>query len=221
LIAIGAALFPTSTAPPPEKQVVAQVALLHAPRPTPLPPTPTPPPPPKPKIVAKRTIVPRKIQPAKAAHVSRVKIAATHPPELSQKSTTPTVQTGSLGTGGTGTGQSGTGTGSGGAPPADEPCGEVDFVVDGNPRYDPATQFYIYDNVSISVRLPDGSHQQIALDYPWRYKDEAGDPFQHTDQLILFEFPPVALRAAEPPLVQYVMTHSTPEGFTKLNRCPP
>jgi hypothetical protein len=220
IAAIGALLFPGGAPRPSAPHVVVQVALVTAATPTPAPPTPTPPPPPVHKVALKSVVIPKKIQPAKSAHVSHVKIAAVLPPVLSQKSNTPTIARGSLGTGGTGTGQNGVGNGSGGAAPAAAPCGVVEFIADGSVYYDRQTQYYVYDDISMSVQFPDGSHQQLALDYPWRYKDEAGDPFAHVDQPMLFEFPPVAMRAMEPPLVQYVMAHTTPEGFTSLEPCP-
>jgi len=217
LIEIGAALFPGSRPAPHEVQVTARIALIAHVSPTP--PPRTPPPPPRPKVIAKRRIVPHKIAPARSSRVSPIKRVAARPVELSQKAKS--AAAGSVGNGGAGTGESGIGTGTGGAAPADEPCGEVDFIEDsGTPRYDAATGFYIYDDIALSVHYPDGSHQQVDLDYPWRYKDEAGDPFQHPDQPVLFEFPPPALRAAEPAPVQYVMAHTSRGGFTTLAPCP-
>lgn len=225
IVAVAALLVPGNAPPPPEQQTVARVLLVH-PAPTSHPTaTPTPPPPIVHRVAQRTVVVVPKVRVAAAAPVARVKIAATHPPELSHVTSAPPVaQTGSRGTGGTGNGQTGTQAVGGDALPAGQrPCGEVSFSVNGAVRYDRATQFYIYDNVSVLLRFPDGSHQSVPLDYPWRYKDEAGDPFAHDEAggpPTLFEFPPPALRAGEPPVVQYVMAHTSPEGFTLLESCP-
>ena len=119
------------------------------------------------------------------------------------------------GTNGTGTGSNGNGSGSQAAA-----CGEVDFSVTGIPRYDRASGFYVYDRVKLIVHMSDGTQQELPLDYPWRYKSEAGDPFLHSNVPTFFEFPPENMRANEPPIVQYVMKHTNSYGGTTLNNCP-
>ena len=131
------------------------------------------------------------------------------------------VGAGSLGNGGqgTGAGNSGEGTGAGEAP-----CGSVYFQpVEQKPaRFDKDSGFFIYDKIRMEVHMSDGSVQEVVLDYPWRYKSEAVDPFpeSHGNVPMLFQLPPKEIRDAEPPLVQYVMKHSRVGGFTELNDCP-
>lgn len=119
---------------------------------------------------------------------------------------------------GPGTGVSGAGQGGGQA--AQQPCGAVDF--DSAPVFarDPQTGLYVYNNIKMSVHLPDGTTQSIQLNWPWHYKDPNMDPFKHADAPLWLQFPPKAIRAQEPPLVQYVMAHTTPEGSTELGDCP-
>lgn len=125
-------------------------------------------------------------------------------------------------TGGTnGTGTSGNGNGTGGLPAAQQPCGYVDFVPDGSPDIDQATG-RIWQQVQIVVHFPDGSAQTLQLDYPWYYPARAVDPFfpENANLPATFQFPPPDQRAQEPPLVQYVMAHTTPHGYTLLRNCP-
>ena len=121
---------------------------------------------------------------------------------------------GSLGTGGTGTGAGDQGNGSGGV------CGAVDFAAPGG-SYDASTGLTIYDNVGMTVHYADGHAESVTLDYPWHYRNEAMDPFKHPsgEVPLLFQFPPKAMRANEPPLVQYVMAHTDVMGTTTLNDC--
>ena len=77
----------------------------------------------------------------------------------------------------------------------------------------------------MSVHFADGSMQALLLDYPWYYPTEAANPW--SDQNLRdpnfptrFQPPPGERRAAEPPLVQYVIEHSTPDGMTVLRECP-
>ena len=127
---------------------------------------------------------------------------------------------GSLGTGGTGSGAAATGSGSG-ASAGVTPCGYVNIIALQRERVDG----YVRVRVEISVRLSDGSARIARLDYPFLYPNDVGDPFspQHLNDPnypVTFQTPPPELRATEPPLVQYVIAHSTPEGFTVLKPCP-
>lgn len=127
---------------------------------------------------------------------------------------------GSLGTGGTGSGAAATGSGSG-ASAGVIPCGYVNIIALQRERVGE----YVRVHVEISVRLSDGSAQVARLDYPFLYPNDIGDPFspEHLNDPnypVTFQTPPPELRATEPPLVQYVIAHSTPEGFTVLKPCP-
>lgn len=134
-------------------------------------------------------------------------------------STTAKPLTGSVGTGGQGAGESGAGQGTGGAPAAQEPCGAVYFSPTGKPRIDPATG-RVWEYVAVMVNFPDGSQQSVDLDYPFYYPSEAQDPFIHENLDATFQFPPASEAASEPPLIQYVMKHTTAEGYTLLRDCP-
>ncbi len=206
-------------------------------------PTPKPRPTPKPivhtKVVAQTQVQPRIVKPAAPAehHVVRRVASArprvhthfhkkpvTHVPTGGQGQGTSTVAkavTGGVGPGGPGTGQSGTGQGTGGAPAAHEPCGYVDFAPNDNPTTDPRTG-RVWEYVSIIVHFPDGSEQSLNLDYPFYYKSEAEDPFikGHDNIPATFQFPPPKQESSEPPLVQYVVQHTTSDGYTLLHECP-
>lgn len=129
---------------------------------------------------------------------------------------------------GTGPSKSGAGTGkgpgAGGAASADEPCGFVTFSNPHGSHYDPSTHGFWVD-IRIAVHFSDGSSQSMMLDYPWYYSTEAANPW--SDQNLKdpsfptrFQVPPPSKLAAEPPLVQYVIAHSTPDGMTLLHDCP-
>ena len=77
----------------------------------------------------------------------------------------------------------------------------------------------------MSVHYADGSSQSVMLDYPWYYPSEAANPW--SDQNLKdprfptrFQTPPPNKVGSEPPLVQYVVAHSTPNGMTLLRDCP-
>ena len=126
--------------------------------------------------------------------------------------------TGGVGPGGSGSGESGTGTGTGGAPAAHEPCGYVDFVPYDVPTIDSSGRRS--EHISLVVHFPDGSSQSIDLDYPFTYASSTVDPFVPANKNLpaLFQFPPSG--ASVSPLVQYVMEHTTADGYTKLKACP-
>ncbi len=204
--------------------------------------TPTPKPTPKPivhaKVVAQTNVQPHKISPAAPAEKQPVKRVSSARPLIRTKHHSKPVQhvpmgghgagtskvakaeTGSVGTGGTGTGESGSGQGSGGAPAAHEPCGEVDFAPNDNPKTDRTGRIWEY--VALIVHFPDGSQQSVDLDYPFFYNSEAEDPFLkgHDNIPATFQFPPPNQAANEPPLVQYVIQHTTADGYTLLHDCP-
>jgi hypothetical protein len=140
-------------------------------------------------------------------------------------STTAKAETGSIGPGGAGTGESGSGQGTGGAPPAHEPCGYVDFIATGNPVHDNATG-RVWEYIQMIVHFPDGSEQSVDLDYPWYYTSDETDPWSEYNEKrnpnapVPFQFPPPNQRGNEPPLVQYVIQHTTQQGLTLLRECP-
>ncbi len=125
--------------------------------------------------------------------------------------------TGGVGTGGTGSGESGQGTGTGGAPAAHEPCGYVDFVPYDTPTLD--SSGHRWEHISLVVHFPDSTSQSIDLDYPFYYASSTADPFVPSNKSLpaLFQFPPAG--ASVPQLVQYVMDHTTADGYTKLKNC--
>lgn len=129
--------------------------------------------------------------------------------------------TGGTANGGTGSGTSGTGNGTGGLPAAQQPCGYVDFVPQGTPQIDQSTG-RVWERVQIVVHFPDGSSQAVPLDYPWYYASRSDDPFFPENRSVpaTFQFPPPDQRSAEPPVVQYVMQHTTADGYTLLRNCP-
>jgi hypothetical protein len=122
---------------------------------------------------------------------------------------------------GTGAGMQGSGTA---AASGDEPCGFVEFSDPHGSQFDRHTGGFWVD-IRMSVHFADGSSQSVLLDYPWYYPNEAANPW--SDQNLRdpnfptrFQTPPPNKRDEESPLVQYVMTHSTPEGLTLLRDCP-
>lgn len=134
-------------------------------------------------------------------------------------SKTATANTGGLGPGGTGTGESGTGSGTGGAPAAHEPCGFVDFIPYDAPTVDSSTG-RIAEHITMTVHFPDGTTQSVDLDWPFTYASSAVDPFRIvTAKEATFQFPPGG-GSNEPQLVQYVMQHTSTDGYTKLKECP-
>lgn len=227
----------TLQTPPIEKVTIAKLTRIEH-RATPKP-KPTPKPIVHTKVIAHTQVQPHKVSPAAPAEKQPVKRVSSARPVVRTKhhskpvehvpmgghgaGTSKTAQaiTGSIGTGGTGTGESGEGAGSGGAAAAHEPCGEVDFAPSGNPTTDTRTG-RIWEYVALIVHFPDGSEQSLDLDYPFYYPSEAADPFikGHEDVPATFQFPPANQAGSEPPLVQYVIKHTTPDGYTTLHDCP-
>lgn len=203
---------------------------------------PTPKPTPKPvvhaKTIAQTNVQPHKISPAAPAEKQPIKRVSSARPIVRTKFHSRPVRhvpvgghgagtnkkanalAGSVGTGGTGTGESGTGQGSGGAPAAHEPCGEVDFSPNGNATTDKTGRVWEY--VALIVHFPDGSEQNVDLDYPFYYPSEDQDPFikGHDTIPATFQFPPPNQAPNEPALVQYVIQHTSADGYTLLHDCP-
>lgn len=233
----------TLQSPPVERITVAKlIRIEHRVKPTPKP-RPTPKPTPVPivhaKLVAETHVTPRVVNRGAPSQHQKIRRVASARPLVRTKyhskpvehipmggegqgtSTTAKPVTGGVGPGGAGTGESGTGQGTGGAPAAHEPCGYVDFSPNDNPRVDPRTG-RVWEYVAVIVHFPDGSEQSLNLDYPFYYPSQAADPFiqGHDNIPATFQFPPASEAASEPPLVQYVMSHTTPDGFTLLKECP-
>ncbi|MDQ2662407.1 MAG: hypothetical protein M3Y18_00045 [Candidatus Eremiobacteraeota bacterium] len=127
--------------------------------------------------------------------------------------------TGGAGTGGSGSGTGGSGNGIGGAPAASEPCGYVELIPAGGESTDP--QGRVTQTISVSVHFPDQTNESVPLDYPFIYPTTEANPFRQGSTLpATFQFPPANLRYNEPSLVQYVMRHTTADGYTRLKKCP-
>ena len=227
---------------PVERVTIAKLVRIEhraMPKPTP---RPTPKPTPKPvvhtKAIAETHVRPQVVNPGRPSQHQRIhRVASAAPLVRTRHHSKPAAKhvvmggqgvgtstkakplTGGVGPGGTGTGESGSGQGTGGAPPAQEPCGAVYFSPTGKPRLDPATG-RVWEYVSVMVNFPDGSQQSVDLDYPFYYPSEGQDPFIHENLDATFQFPPPAQAASEPPLIQYVMKHTTPDGYTLLRDCP-
>ncbi len=123
-----------------------------------------------------------------------------------------------------------TGTGAGGESPAngaasgEQPCGFVTFSDPHGSHFDAQTRGFWVD-IRMSVHFADGSSQSVILDYPWYYASEAANPWSDANLRdpsfpTRFQTPPPSKVGGEPPLVQYVVAHSTPDGMTLLRDCP-
>lgn len=233
-------MFPWHTTSIPEATVetvtIAKLTRIER-RPTPRP-SPTPKPVVHTKIIAETHVRPTLVNPGTPSehqHIRRV--ASARPLVRTRFHSKPTVhvpmgghgvgtskvakaETGGVGPGGNGTGESGNGNGTGGAPQAQEPCGAVYFEPTGQPTIDQSTG-QIWERVSAIVHFPDGSTQNDVLDYPFYYSSRAADPFfpENAQLPALFQPPPASQRASEPAIVQYIMAHSSADGYTKLRDC--
>jgi hypothetical protein len=223
-----AALIPRPATQPPERETVTNVTIARVERrvvPTPHP-TPTPPP--------VHVIVHAAVASGVHAHVERIKhVGARRPTPPKSHLATPDVVP--VPTGGSGAGSqnganagstssqegSGNGTGSFGNGNGAKLCGAVDFQSNGTATYDPTTDTYDRTNVVATVYYADGTSENIALDWAWRWKTEDDDPFNNEQVPMLFQFPPPDKVAAEPPVVRYIIAHTTRAGETVLSdRCP-
>jgi len=104
------------------------------------------------------------------------------------------------------------------------PCGFVTFSDPHGSQYDPRTHGFWVD-IRMAVRFADGATRSMILDYPWYYPSEAANPWSDANLRdpnfpTRFQQPPPGKAAGEPPLVQYVMAHSTADGLTLLRDCP-
>jgi len=124
---------------------------------------------------------------------------------------------------GPGTGSGGNGNGTGGVA-SNEPCGYVEFKPNRDPSTDKSSGV-VSESITMTVYFPDGSAQEVDLDWPFRYPNESADPWsdqniRKKDFPVLFQDPPPDRAGGEPSLVQYVIAHSTAQGYTKLQDCP-
>lgn len=220
----------TTTIPPEQPEVITIAKLMrieHRPTPKPIVHA---------HVIAPTNVQPKIVNPGKPSenqHIRRVasarplvrtryhKAPAPHVPTGGQgagSSKTAKALTGGVGPGGTGSGESGQGTGTGGAPAAHEPCGYVDFVPYDTPTLDSSGRRW--EHISLVVHFPDSTSQSIDLDYPFYYASSTVDPFVPANKSLpaLFQFPPAG--KSVPQLVQYVMDHTTADGYTKLKNCP-
>lgn len=235
-------IFPWQSRPVPQAPaetitIARLIRIEHRARPTP---KPTPQPVVHTKVVAETHVQPHVVNPGNPSqreHIKRIasarpiarthfhsKPVTVHVPTGGHGAGTSTVAkalTGGVGPGGNGTGESGTGNGTGGAPQAQEPCGYVDFEPDAQPTVDPSTG-RIWEHIQAEVHFPDGTSQNVELDYPFYFPSRAADPYFPENQNVpaLFQQPPPNQRETEPPLVQYIMQHSTVQGYTRLRDCP-
>ncbi|HEY8296676.1 MAG TPA: hypothetical protein VIG32_01460 [Candidatus Baltobacteraceae bacterium] len=243
LIEIVAWLIPARWQPTPStSEVVAHVSItqiLHRVKPTP---KPTPKPVVHTHVIAPSHVVTTVVNPGRMSqnqHVRRhaqkraiahtkyhSKPAHVHVPTGGQGASTSSGKalTGGVGTGGTGTGTGGNGNGTGGAPAANEPCGFVEFEPTGGNRYDSSTGGF-FEHIRMSVHFPDHSTQSVDLDYDWYYPSQAADPWsdqnlKNPNFPVTFQPPPASAVPGEPSLVQYVIAHSSSDGYTKLKDCP-
>lgn len=244
-IVVAAAIVPVWRASP-ERELIARVfvsRILAKPIPTPSP-MKTPPPPLR--VISHSHVIARSEthavartttgKSARKEPVHRVAAARPKPPVVSHAKPVWDVPVGaqgagagnrsgagSIGSGGSGSGAGTSGAGNG-AVAGNQPCGFVDFSDPHGSHYDPRTHGFWVD-IRMTVRFPDGRSQSILLDYPWYYPNEASNPWsdQNLDNPNFptrFQPPPPDKVAGEPPLVQYVIEHSTRDGFTLLKDCP-
>ncbi|PZR56299.1 MAG: hypothetical protein DLM50_08510 [Candidatus Meridianibacter frigidus] len=244
-----AGLLPHTPAPTeqPEKVTALQIVRIEH-RSTPRPkPTPTPRPIVRPRVLATPRPVVASISPAhaskpRAAHregiAKSIPHTQHHAPRVEHFAVANRIGTGHRGSGtgsggvngagsgaggnGNGTGAGGNGNGTAGQAAGNEPCGFVSFVNIRAPKYAGGA---FYQDIRAMVTFADRHQEGVELDYPFYYASETAFPWSDqnlkNDKFeVPFQFPPAEKRASEPPLVQYIMTHTDTAGFTKFKNCP-
>ncbi len=235
-----AGLIPGTPRASTQRELVTHVQLAHISVATPTPPpTPTPP-----RASRMRTIAPAETHvvrntttgvQARTEIVRRAGAARPKPPVFSHAKPIWDIPVGAAGAGagnragaGGGSGISGSGAGNrgsgNGAAGGSEPCGFVEFSDPHGSRFDPRTRGFWVD-IRLSVHFPDGHADSLLLDYPWYYADEASNPWSNQNLNdpkfpTTFQSPPADKLASEPALVQYVIAHTGPGGYTLLKDCP-
>lgn len=217
---------------------MVRITIQHKPKPTPKP-TPTPRPKAKPITITKPNPIRATPHPATPAPAARAGLAKSMPKTryhakravqhiavaahngAGAGTGTHGTGRGSVGTTGNGTSTGGIGRGTGGYAAGDEPCGFVEFTNINTPKYSNGA---FYQDIRMTVHYGDGTTQAYNLDYQFYYPSEAAFPWsdqniKNQDYPVNFQFPPADKRASEPPVVQYVMRHSTPDGVTTLKDC--
>lgn len=124
---------------------------------------------------------------------------------------------------GTAGGTGGTGLG---AVNADVPCGYVEFIPVAPPRYVGGTA---YERIRATIHFRDGHRESEVFPYPWVYPDgEQTDPWSQTNLRnnpqapVPAQLPPPGSNTARfPPLIRYILDHTTPTGHTSLPDCAP
>lgn len=126
----------------------------------------------------------------------------------------------------------GTGASAGGSGAADEgatvdrPCGSVEFVPVAPAR---RVRDTAYEMIRAIVHYRDGREATGTFPYPWVYPDgERSDPWSQVN-LLFARHAPVAAQlpppgsdpAGFPPLIRFVLDHTTPQGRTVLESCAP
>lgn len=109
------------------------------------------------------------------------------------------------------------------ATPAGVPCGFVEFVPMGPPRMVNGTA---YERIKVRASFPDGHTESAELPYPWIFPNgEQTDPWSATnlrrgDFAVTLQLPPAdADFKTFPPLIRYVLQHTTADGYTNLIGC--
>jgi hypothetical protein len=221
---IVAGFIPAAVPPPePSREKVSQMTIVRlTPRPSPTPkPTPTPPP----KYVHYSAVAsapaPREV--THRAAQARPRIPETHAIPTSAAPVPTGGQGAGAGDAAPGAGSPGTG-GTGNGAGVTAPCGAVTFSDPHGSHFDSGTRGFFVD-IRLTVHFPDGHAESQILDYPFYYASEATNPWSernrsNPDFPTLLQRPPEALAAGEPPLVQYVVQHTSSDGFTLLDDCP-
>ncbi|BDE07547.1 hypothetical protein WPS_28230 [Vulcanimicrobium alpinum] len=232
-----------------ESNAPATRIAIETPKPTPRP-TPTPKPPPKPTIPPtppphitpppRATVAPIQVAgrakgtPARhrggGAHHAIAKAAhGKHAdPNASGSGTGSSHGTGSGNAPGVGGGLGGNGAGTGGngngAVNANAPCGFVDFEPFAAPTYRDGTA---YEPIRAMVTFPDGHTETERFPYKWVYPNgEQNDPWSDTNlrrppKEIPMQLPPPGTDTSSfPPVLQYILQHTTSDGYTNLQPCP-
>jgi hypothetical protein len=109
------------------------------------------------------------------------------------------------------------------SPAADAPCGFVEFIPAGRSRYVEGTAL---ETIKATVSFTDGHRESAVFPYSWRYPNgEKTDPWSDTnlrrpDFAVTLQLPPPGADVnAFPPLIQYILKHTGPEGYTDLQEC--